>query len=212
MSNYGIFKNKKGKTLVFYPCPKNANSSAKLFFAQHLDLANNFVFVSDEIPRYKQEIKHFGEKKNLVNFLPTKQPFKKIIADIKCCILRDPIDRFVSSYKNRILYHHDEEFNEHNIDMIIEKLEINKFENQHFLPQTFFLGKNLNYFDFYVDIKNITKFESYVNTFFEKKIDFPRIQTGGKNYTILLNEDQIKKIKKIYFEDYKLLDQIKNSN
>jgi hypothetical protein len=212
MSNYGIFKNKKGKTLVYYPCPKNANSSAKLFFAQHLDLANNFIFVSDEVPRYKQEKKHFGNKQNLVNFLPTKQPFKKIDADIRCCILRDPIDRFVSSYKNRILYHHDQEFSEHTVDMVIEKLEINNFENKHFLPQSFFLGKSLSYYDFYVDIKNISKFESYINTFFEKKIGFPKIQTGGKNYKILLNKDQIKKIKKIYFEDFDLLKQVKNSN
>ena len=72
MSKYGIFKNTKGKTLVYYPCPKNANSSAKLFFLKHLKLENNFVFISDKIPLYKQNNKHFENKKNLVNFLKTK--------------------------------------------------------------------------------------------------------------------------------------------
>ena len=56
MSSYGIFENKdKTKKLVFYPCPKNANSSAKLFFARHLNISDHFIFLGDEIPRYLQK-------------------------------------------------------------------------------------------------------------------------------------------------------------
>ena len=41
---YGIFKNKKtNKTLVYYPCPKNANTSAKLFFAKHLGIDKRII-------------------------------------------------------------------------------------------------------------------------------------------------------------------------
>ena len=43
---YPLFSNKKtGKTLVFYPVKKNANSSAKLFFAKHLGLENKFFLL-----------------------------------------------------------------------------------------------------------------------------------------------------------------------
>ena len=72
----------------------------------------------------------FNKKKNLVNFLPCKQPFSKVDVDLKCCIIRNPIDRFISSYKNRILFHKDINFIDHSIDMVLDKLESNLFENK----------------------------------------------------------------------------------
>ena len=206
MSKYGIFNNKNKETLVFYPCPKNANSSAKLFFIKHLGLENEYIFLSDDIPRYKQTKTDLGLKKNIVDFLPTKQPFKKIKADIKCCIVRDPIERFLSSYKNRILFHKDKEFFNHTIDMVLSKLENQIFENLHFLPQSYFLGDNLKYFDFYSNVKNVELFQDRVNDFFGKKITFPKIQTGGNKENIVLNNSQIKKIKRIYLSDYNLIE------
>jgi len=206
MSQYGIFKNNEsGKQLVFYPCPKNANSSAKLFFAKHLGIDKNYVFVGDEIPRYKQSQGDFLGKKNLVNFLPTKQPFKKVAADFKCCIVRNPLNRFISAYKNRIIYHKDSEFKNHTIDMVLEKLENENYENKHFLPQSFFLGNDLNYYDFFANIIKIKHFESKVNNFFNRKVDFPKIQTGGKDLEFNLTLEQSFKIKKIYLQDYDLL-------
>jgi hypothetical protein len=205
MSTYGIFKNKDKKTLVFYPCPKNANSSAKLFFIKHLGLEKEYIFLGDKIPRFKQTNIDFGLKKNIINFLPTKQPFKEIDANIKCCIVRNPIERFVSCYKNRILFHKDVDFLDHSIDMILSKLEDSMFENKHFLPQSYFLGNALEYFDFYSDVNNIKLFQDGVNDFFCKKIIFPKIQTGGNKNNIFLDKLQIQKIKKIYFSDYNLI-------
>ena len=204
-SVYGIFKNKNtNKTIVYYPCPKNANTSAKLFFLRHMNLENNFIFIGDKIPSYKQEIRDFGEKNNLINFLPLKQKFKKVDANIKCCIIRDPIERFISSYKNRILFHKDKSFDNHSIDMVLEKLEAGLFENKHFLPQNYFLGDNLNYFQIYADVKNINFFQNKINEFFEKNIEFPKLQTGGKNFLIKLNKKQIRRVKNIYQKDYEI--------
>ena len=70
MSTYPIFKNNKNETLVFYACAKNANSSAKLFFAKHLGIENNFFFIEDDIPKHKTKEsldvieKHFGKIHN----------------------------------------------------------------------------------------------------------------------------------------------------
>ena len=205
MSQYLLFNNKLNKTLVFYPVPKNANSSAKLFFAKHLNIEKHFLFISDKIPKHKQKIEHFKGKRNLVNFLPTKQPFKKINADFTCCIVRNPIERFISSYQNRVLYHKDIKFRDHTIDEILDKLLNNNFENLHFLPQSFFLGNDMNYFSFYCFINEVNLFESFVNSFFDKKIKFPMIQVRGKEDNIKLNLDQIKKIRKIYSDDFNLL-------
>jgi hypothetical protein len=201
-----MFKNKiNGKKLVFYPCPKNGNSSAKLFFAKHLGLDKDYVFIGDKIPRYQQKVDDFGGKKNLINFLPTKQPFEKIISDYKCCIVRDPLSRFISAYKNRINYHKDEDFKGHTVDMVLEKLENNNFENQHFLTQSYFLGSSLDYYDFYSNINNVTIFQREVNNFFDNNLAFPKIQTGGGDSELRLTSEQCDKVKKIYLEDYELL-------
>ena len=90
--------------------------------------------------------------------------------------------------------------------MILSKLENNIFDNLHFLPQSFFLGDSLRYFDFYSNVNAVKIFQDKVNDFFGKKIIFPKIQTGGSENDISLNKLQIQRIEKIYSSDYALLD------
>ena len=206
MSKYAVFTSKTtNKKLIYYPCPKNANTSAKMFFAKHLNVDKHFLFLGDEIPQIEQTPDHYGGKQNIIGIIPSKQPFKKINVDIKCCIVRDPIKRFISAYKNRILYHRDIQFKDHSIDMILEKLEINNFENKHFLPQVYFLGEDLNYYTFWSTTEDLSFFVEQVNDFFSRKINFPKIQTGGGDIKIKLTKSQISKIEKIYAKDFKLI-------
>ena len=210
-NEYLILTNKHtNKKLVYYPVAKNANSSAKLFIIKHLNLENKFYFEKDEIPLFKKNQNNLSieeEKYNLVNFIPSYTKFKKIEVDDKACIFRDPIDRFASSYRNRILFHKDENFYNHSVDQVLEKLENNMFENKHFLPQTYWLGENLNYFTIKAYIKNLDPFISGINNFFNRVIEFPRIQTGGKGFNFRLNIEQKNKIKKIYSSDYDLVNE-----
>ncbi len=207
---YAIFENKKtGKKLVYYPVAKNANSSAKLFFLKHLNIDKNYYFLSDKVPEYilnsDTKYKNLDKKYNLVNFLPSYTPFEKIDVDEKCCIIRDPLKRFISAYKNRILFHRDSSFQNLNIDEIIEKLENNLFDNRHFLPQSYWLGNNLKYFTIVSNISNMETFIKGVNNFFQKEVEFPQIQTGGTQENIDLKNEQIIKLKKIYSSDYDLI-------
>ena len=207
---YAVFQNKKTrKKLVYYPVAKNANSSAKLFFLKHLKIDKNYYFLADKVPEYRLnsdlKYKNLDKKYNLVNFLPSYNPFKKIDVDEKCCIVRDPIKRFMSAYKNRILYHKDAGFQNLNIDEIIEKLENNLFDNRHFLPQSYWLGNDLKYFTIVANISNMETFINGVNNFFQNNVEFPRIQTGGSNANINLKTNQIIKLKKIYSDDYDLI-------
>ena len=206
MSTYAVFTNKTTKKkLIYYPCPKNANTSAKMFFAKHLNIDKHYLFLGDRIPQADQTEEDYEGKQNIISIIPSKQPFEKKNVDIKCCIVRDPIKRFISAYKNRILFHRDVQFKDHSIDMILDKLEINNFENKHFLPQSYFLGNDLNYYSFWSTTENIGIFVEKVNDFFERKIDFPKIQTGGGNFQINLSNFQIKKIEKIYIRDFQLI-------
>ncbi len=207
---YAIFQNRNtGKKLVYYPVAKNANSSAKLFFLKHLKIDKNYYFLSDKVPEYKinqdSKYKNLDKKYNLVNFLPSYTPFQKMDVDEKCCIVRDPLKRFISAYKNRVLFHKDVGFQNLNINEIIEKMENNSFDNRHFLPQTYWLGNNLKYFTIVSNISKIEIFINGVNNFFQNKVEFPRIQIGGTVENIELNNNQITKLKKIYSSDYDLI-------
>tara|TARA_Y100000590_G_scaffold464593_1_gene634420 strand:- start:220 stop:876 length:657 start_codon:yes stop_codon:yes gene_type:complete len=214
MSTYPIFKNKKNETLVFYSCPKNGNTSAKLFFAKHLGIENNFYFTQDQIPKFKYEesskkvleIKKSGKKTNLVNIWPNHQKFEKVDATYKCCIIRDPIERFLSAYRNRILFHKDSDFFEYTIDSIIDNLLNNNFKNKHFLPQYYYLGNDLSYYNFCENINKIKEFEKYINNFFGNNIFFPKLQTGGNDKKIELSSNQTEKIKYIYKKDFDIFE------
>ena len=47
-----------------------------------------------------------------------------------------------------------------------------------------------------------------INNFFQQVKEFPMLQTGGKEFKITLTNNQIKKIKKIYDNDYFMLKDI----
>ena len=185
-SDYLIITNKSNnKTLVYYPTAKNANSSVKFFLIKHLGLENKFYNIDDQLPGYMQTdeiLKKYKGKKNVINFLPPYTKFKKVIADEKCCLVRDPIARFVSNYKNRILFHRDSGFINHSIDMVIEKLENNMFENRHFLPQNYWLGKDLKYFNIVANTSNIINFVDGINDFSKKELTFPKSRQVAKNF------------------------------
>ena len=211
MSKYLILKNNLNQTLVYYPVPKNANTSAKLFIAKHLKIDDRFIFIGDKIPRYLQKREDLKSKESIVRFLPSKQKFKKVNTDFICCIVRNPIKRFLSAYKNRILYHKDKLFYNHSIDQILEKLAQRSFENPHFLPQVYLLGNDIEYYNFYCDVDEINKFEIFINNFFNQKINFPKIQTGSTKDDIILTKKQIKQLEEIYEEDFRLVSSLKNN-
>jgi len=212
MGKFVIFKNNENRTLVYYPVPKNANSSAKYFLVKHCGLTENFrTPVDRNSPLSNLEKKDQSEKKlkpAVTSFIPSKQKFSHVDADVKACILREPIDRFISAYTNRVLFRKDPGFYEHSIDMVIEKLLVGKFENKHFLPQVYFLGKDLNYFNLICCMDTLHIFEKGINSFFKNDIPFPWIQT--KSSKLNLSKKQIYYLKDIYKEDEVLFNEYKH--
>ena len=116
ISAYRLFQRSDGKNLVFYPVPKNANSSFKKLFIEHLSIEKDYLFLDDDIPMHQKE-KYKENFKNgnwLWSFLPPKPIFSLMPSNldvIKLAIVRNPIERFLSAYNNRVLWHKDSDFN-----------------------------------------------------------------------------------------------------
>ena len=77
MSNYAIFTNIEKKTLVFYPVPKNANSSAKYFLIKQCGLEDKFITPKDlNNPNQMLSSDNLSNddknKPNISSFIPSK--------------------------------------------------------------------------------------------------------------------------------------------
>ena len=201
-----ITKYSTNNKLVIYPISKNANTSIKMYLAQHLNLHKNYEYKED-IPRYKRKPEKYYSIPSICSFLPNYSKFEEVDANIRICVIRDPLKRFVSTYQNRILFHKDPKFQGFSVDQVIENLRKNNFENRHFLPQNYFLGHNLSYFTNIYKINEMDLFTKDLNAFFGKELQFPHLQTGKTN-KITLTSNQIEQIKEIYIEDYKLFKDI----
>ena len=203
------------KIITFYTVAKNANSSLKIFILQHL----GFDYRSSDFPRLPEYeiVKTKFEKKyrEIVDSLPNYQFFSRMPTNTpdgkkieKIAIYRDPFKRFESCYKNRVLFHQDNNVKGMSIDDILKNLSMRKVDNRHFLPQNLFLGDDPNYFDLLVSTNEIDKLEKFINIFFKKEIKFPKVQDGGNEFSISLNDEQKYLIKDIYKSDFEFINKI----
>jgi len=128
---------------------------------------------------------------------------------IRFCIVRDPVDRFISTFTNRILYHKKPNIDItitdfiKNYDSLIERLEFRdaKF---HFITQTHRIGTNPSLYTHIFNIKELYKVKELleINT----KIKLPNLhlnQNGDINKPILTT-DEIEWIKDRYHVDYEI--------
>lgn len=132
----------------------------------------------------------------------------------KVCIKRDPVKRFISCYRDKILLekrcnvsvddlidHYDEVVAKVPQYMWDMKTSYIKF---HFDPQTFHFGNDTSFFDNVFDVSEVG---TGVKKFLEGKweIELPEIHardSRGVVPELQLTDSQIKKIKKFYQVDY----------
>ena len=72
-----ITKYSTNDKLVIYPIPKNANTSIKMFLAQHLNLHNKYEYRED-IPRYKRKLEKYYSIPSICSFYQTILNLKKL--------------------------------------------------------------------------------------------------------------------------------------
>lgn len=135
------------------------------------------------------------------------------------CVKRDPVQRFVSCYTDKIIRENLIENCDlaHFIDNFDEVLENHphkffthpSFKDKnigylwyHFVPQCYSVGKDINYYDHVIDTKEVsTKLKSFLESRWE--IELPDIHARKQDITkINLTGDQVEKVKDIYKQDY----------
>ena len=211
-------KNSSDELLVFYDVPKNASTTIKKLFIDHLDLSDQFSFYGEEYidpdtgsrvsnmeksAEYKEQ-KGTPKNKDFHDFAKNTG-FSSISHEVKCskiCVVRQPLDRFISCYNHLVLVNKEMDFTP---DEILDQVAEGKQRSNHFLPQTVFLGTNPHYYDKIYNVKQMDILEKDLNVFFGKKHKALQYQTSGSSVVFPreLEKDFRDKVHEVYKSDYK---------
>lgn len=184
------------KRVSYNPTPKCGCSTTKAMLmeaASSEDLgitADNFEFV---------------HQRNETRFFAPEE------ADYKFCIVRDPVERFVSGYSNRIVHHRDIPFME--FDDFLEGFnnvyKMNGKVRHHFDPQVKFIGNDPGYYDRVFWIDELEELGLVLTEFSGKIITPKRLQTGGNDNKPFPTRKQRAHIKQMYKDDYEFFGRIR---
>ena len=130
-------------------------------------------------------------------------------ADLKVAIVRDPIERIKSCYKDRIVVKNRDNLRDKvntftDFCNNFEKLYKEEYQIKlHSYPQVEALGKNPNYYDLIVSTKDInSKFKPRLEKLLDEKIPETKLNVSNSS-DIIVTKDQIEYFKNFYKEDYK---------
>lgn len=136
---------------------------------------------------------------------------------VKFCVVRDPIDRFISVYKALILNGWLVKTDNPSVDEFIRIIDLDKQSltnwkqihprgwnviKFHFFPLTKLLGKNPEKFDHIFNVNQLTDVKNLLELHSNLKLPTLRLN-GTPDTSINLTDDQIGWIKNRYSEDYR---------
>jgi hypothetical protein len=177
-----------------------------------MGIHDRFEFFDDDAPMVDNRLyaKKDSDKDWLWNFLPPKPKFAFLDPaqiSYRIAVARDPVERFFSAYKNRILWHNDEAFGGLTSNQVVDELEQGNFENKHFLPQSYFLGASPAYFTHLSLMPDLSNVLDGVAEFFGQRIEMPRLQTrhGEADNSIDKDDRLIERIRAVYSSDYEFI-------
>lgn len=157
----------------------------------------------------------YSEIRSRINLLPGSRhdwPNKKVpkvSSSIRFCIVRDPIERFISCYTNRILFHKalgGEKSISELIDNFDDICENNPALRAHFKPQCFFYGDDPSIFTHIFKMSELSKVKDLLQEAAKTILPDLHLQQNGSCEKPILSAAQIDWVKDRYAEDYRIFD------
>lgn len=197
--------------LIYYHAPK---CGSRTVLAWNALIRDPNLYIKNPMFFKESNRKEYGNIRAYMVKHPLSKPswsdvrnVPNIDAKIKFCIVRDPVDRFVSGFVNRILFHNRLDNNEIiSITEFIERFqEITKSNasiNEHFKPQCHFYGINPDIFTHIFSINEMDKVKALIEN--ETGLSFPmfKLQQNGGIEKPSLTEEQKEWIRNKYQRDY----------
>ena len=209
--------------ILYIPVPKVACTTLKtqLFFLQ-----NGYYFKSIKLGSTISSIHSLSPTISQKEWVKKVKPIN-LENTFKFAVVRDPLQRFLSCYANRVVYHKDMQkpsvlvdIKKHSLDPIptldefIEKFHLYKEISisiaHHAAPLTDYLGVDSDFYDKIYDISDIDDLllPDLAEITYCDNLKPISTQTGGSSKLKLnrsiLSDQQINKIQNIYQKDYEV--------
>lgn len=187
----------RGTNFVYFPVPKVACTSLKLAIMQH-NRPRKFRLLESE------EDIHGGGGYRSPPWSWEWRTYVRPKAMRAFCVVRDPIERFISGYRNRIAFHGD---------LGARPPDINEFAlhlhehcrdghlRHHFMPMVEFTGRDPSFYDRVFLLNELDSLSDYVGV----PLAIGRAQESGPKMTRAdLSESALEHLAAFYAEDYRV--------
>ena len=202
--------------VAYFPVPKAANTSMK-HLIHGINTGGKFKTRRDENTGRLHHIHREYKTPKFADITPER--YRKFF---KIAIVRDPVERVVSAWRNRVVHHKELEDRKSassigeigipqkpTLSEFVTHLEkyrsINRSISVHTSPLTDFLGESKEYYDLIFDISESHQIEIFFSTLTGEKRALPRKQMGGppaeRNE---LPMELIQKLERTYENDYRV--------
>lgn len=200
----------KNGHIGYIDIPKCASTSMKQVFL-HLDYGENHL---ESLPNKLTSHNFYQKRKKNIDR-----------AEVKLLIIRDPVERFVSAYHNRVWKHQEITQDVINKLPFVYRFRLKPFPNIHQFIKHFekyrkidsihwhlrsvteLTQNNIEYFTHIYKINQLDECMMLLSTLYGKEVAIRKLQRGKQNKPTIgvLKEHEIKKVIKLFKSDYKLL-------
>ncbi|WP_417586490.1 sulfotransferase family 2 domain-containing protein [Pararhodobacter oceanensis] len=200
--------------LAYFAVPKTACTSIKTMF---FEIENGFAFHDFRASGRYWWIHHFYK-----TLLFARQNHARIANHCRIAVVRDPIQRLLSCYSNRVLHH--KELSQANaraqlrgtglpFDPNLRDFVSNlrgymaavESINHHARPMVDYLGRDTGYFARLYRMSELDTFVADVSAATGTQVGLPRLQTGGPRIEVdTLSKEVVTMLREFYAEDYEV--------